>query len=48
MNLELIATEIGESVKYTTTVNQINRVAKPIFKFPLDILHLHGKENRNP
>ena len=33
MNLELIATEIGDYVKYTTTVNEINRAAKPIFKF---------------
>ena len=35
MNFELIATEIGDYVKYTTTINEINRVAKPIFKFPL-------------
>ena len=34
MNFKLIATEMGESVKNTTTINQINRVAKPIFKFP--------------
>ena len=34
MNLELIATKIGNYVKYTTTINEINRAAKPIFKFP--------------
>lgn len=34
MNLELIAVEIGDYVKYTTSLNQIGRIAKSIFKFP--------------
>lgn len=34
MNLELIAVEIGDYVKYTTSINEIGRVAKSIFKFP--------------
>lgn len=34
MNLKLIATEIGDRIKYETSVNEINRIAKAIFKFP--------------
>ncbi len=34
MNLKLIAIEIGDSVKYVTSVNEINRIAKAVFKFP--------------
>lgn len=34
MNLELIAVEIGDYVKYTTSLNEIGRIAKSIFKFP--------------
>ena len=34
MNLELIAIEIGDSVKDVTSVNEINRIANAIFKFP--------------
>ena len=34
MNFELIATKMGNYVKYTTSINEINRAAKPIFKFP--------------
>lgn len=34
MNLELIAIEIGDSVKDITSVNEINRIAKAIFRFP--------------
>ena len=34
MNLELIAIEIGDSVKYVTSVNEIDRIAKAVFKFP--------------
>ena len=34
MNLELIAIEIGDSVKYVTSVNKIDRIAKVVFKFP--------------
>ena len=34
MNFKLIATKMGNYVKYTTSINEINRAAKPIFKFP--------------
>ena len=34
MNFELIATEIGDYIKYQTSVNEINRVGKAVFKFP--------------
>lgn len=33
MNYKLIAIELGELLKYDTSVNQINRVASAIFKF---------------
>ena len=34
VNLKLIATEIGDYIKYETSINEINRIAKAIFKFP--------------
>ena len=34
MNLELIAIEMGDYVKYETSVNEIDRIAKAVFKFP--------------
>lgn len=34
MNLELIAIEIGDYVKYTTSLNEIQRIANALFKFP--------------
>ena len=34
MNIELIATQVGDDIKNDTTVNHINRIASAIFKFP--------------
>ena len=34
MNLKLIATEIGDHIKYEVSLNEIDRIAKAIFKFP--------------
>ena len=34
MNLKLIATEIGDYIKYERSINEIDRIAKAIFKFP--------------
>lgn len=33
MNYKLIATQLGDSLKYAVSLNQINRVAKSIFEF---------------
>lgn len=32
-NLEILAIKIGNELKYDTTVNEIERIAKPIFNF---------------
>ena len=34
VSLKLIATEIGDYIKYETSINEINRIAKAIFNFP--------------
>ena len=34
MNYRLAAVEVGDLLKYDTTVNQINRIAQAIFQFP--------------
>ena len=34
MNFELIATEMGDYIKYETSINEIDRIAKAVFKFP--------------
>lgn len=34
MDIELIATQVGDALKYSTTLNEINRIAKVVFKFP--------------
>ena len=34
MDIELIATQVGDALKYSTSLNEINRIAKVIFKFP--------------
>lgn len=36
MNIRLIATEIGDALKYDTSINEINRIAKAIFPFRYD------------
>ncbi len=36
MNYQLIATEVGELVKYNSTVNEINRIANALFRFPIE------------
>ena len=33
MNIELIAIELGEALKYKKSINEINRIAKAVFKF---------------
>ena len=33
MNIELIAIELGEALKYKKSINEINRTAKAVFKF---------------
>ena len=37
MNIRLIATEVGDALKYNTSVNEINRIGKEVFPFPCDI-----------
>ena len=36
MNYKLIATEVGELIKYESTVNGINRIAKALFSFNIE------------
>lgn len=36
MNYRLIATEVGDLVKYDTTINEIRRVAKALFRFNIE------------
>lgn len=37
MNYRLIANQIGDLLKYDTTVNEINRAAKSVFKFNVEV-----------
>ena len=34
MNLRLIANQVGDELKYSTTLNEIGRIAQSIFRFP--------------
>ena len=36
VNYRLIAVQIGDAVKYETTVNEINRIAQAIFPFRME------------
>ncbi len=40
VNFKLFATDLGEGMKYTTTVNQVGRMASAIFSFPC-VAHPH-------
>ena len=33
MNIELIAIQVGEALKYERSINEINRIANAVFKF---------------
>ena len=33
MNIELIAIQVGEALKYGRSINEINRIANAVFKF---------------